>query len=261
MEIKFEKWHANGNDFVIVNNIDAKIKITKKFIKKISDRNKGIGFDQLIQVDLPTNENHDFFIKFFNADGSEARMCINGVRCAASYIWKNSFAPRKKIVLMTKDINISSNPINLSSVSMCVRKPRLIEDKIMNKTVKEVIKEPFKLFNIGNNHLCVKMDSIEKFNLESLYQRLPNSIKKTEVNLSIYEIRNHKIQIRTYENGVGETLSCGSASLCVASQFTEKTKGYIKIVSMGGKLNFKNFKNGILIKGDTNFIFEGNLND
>ena len=64
MEIKFEKWHANGNDFVIVNNIDAKIKITKKFIKKISDRNKGIGFDQLIQVDLPTNEDHDFFIKF-----------------------------------------------------------------------------------------------------------------------------------------------------------------------------------------------------
>ena len=52
--VNFEKWHGNGNDFVIINSIDKKIRITKTFIKKTGDRNKGIGFDQLIFVTLPT---------------------------------------------------------------------------------------------------------------------------------------------------------------------------------------------------------------
>ena len=58
--IDFEKWHSNGNDFVIINTVEKNIKLTKSFIKKISDRNKGIGFDQLIAVGLPTKDDHDF---------------------------------------------------------------------------------------------------------------------------------------------------------------------------------------------------------
>ena len=261
MVIKFEKWHGNGNDFVILNTIDNRIKITKNFIKKISNRNKGIGFDQLIIAELPTKDNHDFFVRFFNADGSEANMCINGLRCAASYIWKNNFAPLRQITFMTKKNIIKSNPINLSGVSIYINKPEEIKDKIVANSLKKILKTPFKIFNIGNNHLCVKMNSIEKYDLDSLYIKLPASVKKMDINLSIYEIHKNKILIRTYENGVGETLSCGSASLCLASQFTEKTKSNVKIASIGGKLNFKRFGNGILITGDTNFIFEGNLND
>ena len=77
MSLNFEKWHGNGNDFIIVNSIECELKITRKKITKISDRNIGIGFDQLIKIDLPTKPNHDFFIRFFNADGSEAGMCLN----------------------------------------------------------------------------------------------------------------------------------------------------------------------------------------
>ena len=68
MGLNFEKWHGNGNDFIIVNSIECELKITRKKITKISDRNIGIGFDQLIKIDLPTKPNHDFFIRFFNAD-------------------------------------------------------------------------------------------------------------------------------------------------------------------------------------------------
>ena len=62
--IDFEKWHGNGNDFVIVNSIETKTKISKNLITRISDRNKGIGFDQLINICLPTKDDKDFFIKF-----------------------------------------------------------------------------------------------------------------------------------------------------------------------------------------------------
>ena len=84
--VEFEKWHGNGNDFVIVNSIEQELKIKKSFIKKISDRNKGVGFDQLIYVGLPTKDQYSFFVRFYNSDGSEAGMCLNGIRCAASYI-------------------------------------------------------------------------------------------------------------------------------------------------------------------------------
>ena len=79
MGLNFEKWHGNGNDFIIINSIEDELKITRNKIIKISDRNIGIGFDQLIKIDLPTKPNNDFFIRFFNADGSEAGMCLNAV--------------------------------------------------------------------------------------------------------------------------------------------------------------------------------------
>ena len=100
LRIDFEKWHGNGNDFVIVNSVENKLKVKKDFIRKASNRNEGVGFDQLIKLCLPTKETHDFFVKFFNADGSEANMCLNGIRCVASYVWRNSFAPQKKISFM-----------------------------------------------------------------------------------------------------------------------------------------------------------------
>ena len=84
--INFEKWHGNGNDFVIVNSIEQGFKLTKGFIKKIGDRNKGIGFDQLILIGLPTKHDHDFFIRFYNSDGSEADNCLNGIRLSLIHI-------------------------------------------------------------------------------------------------------------------------------------------------------------------------------
>ena len=65
----FDKMHGNGNDFVVVNSIEKDLVLRKSLIKKLSDRNCGIGFDQLILISVPTKDNHDFSVKFFNADG------------------------------------------------------------------------------------------------------------------------------------------------------------------------------------------------
>ena len=110
MNITFEKWHGNGNDFVIVNSIDNEIKIKKSFVKTISNRNTGIGFDQLIHICLPTKSDKHFFIRFYNSDGSEAGMCLNGIRCGAKYIWDNSLHPLSPIKIQTKTKNILCSP-------------------------------------------------------------------------------------------------------------------------------------------------------
>ena len=101
--ISFDKMHGNGNDFIVLNSIDNTHKLSKSRIKKLSDRNFGIGFDQVILIGPPTKDSFDFSIRFFNADGGEASMCLNGIRCAAAYVWRNSFA-HKKIIKFTNTI-------------------------------------------------------------------------------------------------------------------------------------------------------------
>jgi len=257
--IEFEKWHGNGNDFVIVNSIEQELKIKKSFIKKISDRNKGIGFDQLIHIGLPTKDQYSFFVRFYNSDGSEAGMCLNGIRCAASYIWKNKFMPISNILVQTKYMDLECIPKLKGKVSVLVNLPSSIQDKNLEQKINKKIKRKFFLSNIGNNHLCIELPSIEKVDLDSIYQELYKIIKDLDINLSIFSKSKEDIHIRTYENGTGETLSCGSAALCVASKSLTRNK--VKVISMGGELSFKANKNGILMTGPSNFIYQGATNE
>ena len=104
-------------------------------------------------------------------------------------------------------------------------------------------------------------ESIKMFDLDRLYKDLDKFLKKNNINLSIFKKNGNHIQIRTYENGVGETLSCGSASLCVASKFINQKDNLFKVISMGGELKFKHVKDGILMSGPTGFSYKGNINE
>ena len=257
--INFEKWHGNGNDFVIINSIEESIKLKKSFIKKIADRNMGVGFDQLIHIGLPTKDNHDFFVRFYNADGSEAGMCLNGIRCASSYIWKKSLAPMREINFRTKHINIKCFPKGDKQVSALLSKPKDMRNALLEKKLKKIIGNEIFLSSIGNNHLGIKMQSVDKVDLNMLYKKIEKLIKSLDINLSIFTKKDKFVQIRTFENGVGETLSCGSAALCVASHY--KRDRAIKIKSFGGQLRFENHRDGILMSGPTNFIYKGNIDE
>tara|TARA_B100001758_G_C18402632_1_gene609974 strand:+ start:233 stop:1018 length:786 start_codon:yes stop_codon:yes gene_type:complete len=260
--INFEKWHGNGNDFAIINSIENKIKLNKSFIRKTADRNKGIGFDQLIHIGLPTKHDYDFFIRFYNSDGSEAGMCLNGIRCAARYIWNNNLFPLRQIEIQTKRKNLKCSPKNKNNVSVLIDSPiEMQTPDLEHNTIKKVLGDDFFLSHIGNNHLCVKKKSIDRVNLEELYKNLENVLKKYECNLSIFKKNKGLIQIRTYENGTGETLSCGSAALCVAAKFLVDNKNSLKISSIGGELEFSFHEDVILMSGPTNFIYKGNVNE
>jgi diaminopimelate epimerase len=186
-------------------------------------------------------------------------MCLNGIRCAAYYVWNNFFAPQKKLSFMTKAGIVECTPYGKTKVSVNIKNPTSIDKPQLKKALTKKFGKSFSLLNIGNNHLCIKMQSISKVDLEKIYKELPKSAKDIEINLSIYKKEKNKISIRTYENGVGETLSCGSASLSVASIYTNKAKSPIEVGSFGGKLNFKKYNSGILMTGPTSFTFKGNI--
>ena len=96
-------------------------------------------------------------------------MCLNGIRCASSYIWKNSLAPIKKISFKTKHNNIKCYPENNNDVSVVINKPKEIENPLLKKKLNKIIKSDYFLLNVGNNHLGIYMKSIEKFDLNKLY--------------------------------------------------------------------------------------------
>ena len=92
--IAFEKMHGNGNDFVVIDALTSNIAFSKALVKRMAHRKLGVGFDQLIAI-RKSNNKADFKIDFYNVDGSMADMCLNGIRCAAEYIWSNKLSKKK----------------------------------------------------------------------------------------------------------------------------------------------------------------------
>ncbi|MDA9143516.1 diaminopimelate epimerase [Gammaproteobacteria bacterium] len=254
--IKFNKMHGNGNDFIVINSLIKDFVLTKGKISNLANRNKGIGFDQLILIEAPTNKEADFFIRFFNSDGTTAKMCLNGIRCAASLIWSEKLSPHKKIHLQTSTRTILCSQKG-SLVEAIIQMPSLIEDQDLYKNInKHLNAATYSLVDCGNKHLCIELGSIDTYKLEELYKKLQPEITTKKINLSIYKKAEGEIHIRTYENGAGETLSCGSASASVAFiELYKKNKA--TILSAGGKLQFSQYKDKLKMIGPAKNVFKG----
>ena len=102
MQVQFSKMHGLGNDFVVIDNVTQNVFFSKEKIQQLSDRNFGIGFDQLLMVEPPYDPEQDFHYRIFNADGSEVSQCGNGARCFARFVKMKGLTNRNKIVVSTK---------------------------------------------------------------------------------------------------------------------------------------------------------------
>jgi len=255
--LKFHKYHGNGNDFIIINKNN--IKITKSFVAEAADRNNGIGFDQLIAISKSNNKS-DFKIDFYNADGSMADMCLNGIRCAAEYIWSNKLSKKKILNLVVKSKSILCEK-HKGLIECVLDLPRAYNNVKLEKQLAKYLKsEIYSLIEVGNLHLCINKRGIKTLDLSRLYMQLRKIIKPYNINLSVYKKSpNNNVEIRTYENGAGETLSCGSASASVAFLNTKKLNTPVNILSKGGKLEFNVSENTITMRGPATFVFSGEI--
>ena len=120
---------------------------------------------------------------------------------------------------------------------------------------------PIRIFKTENDDSILSLSSGDFKNTETLKKVIEHLDIVNKDIISIFKKNNADIQIRTYENGAGETLSCGSASLCVATKFLNQNQSKLKVSSMGGELRFKLDKNGILMSGPASFSYKGNINE
>ena len=226
MKIKFKKMQSNGNDFLITEdknilNIDP---------KKLSDRKTGIGFDQLLLL----NRSEEIWkVRVFNADGTEARNCFNGLRCLASYSIKDK-----------QEIEIFENTFTV----IRDRKSSKKIATVLSKMPKGKKIQDFYYVDIGNFHVVKESNDVANENLENSYKSFRVKAKEfglpSNYNLNIFQKVQDMINIRTYESGVGETRSCGSGTAATAYALSLGTN----------EKEFKFSSEG----GDSVIIFENN---
>ena len=255
--IRFKKMHGNGNDFIVLENLTKTNLLSKSQIIKMGDRKKGLGFDQLITINPPKNSEHDFYIKFFNSDGSEADMCMNGVRSVGAFIWEAGLAPKKILLLSTKSKPVLVEPSKNKKVKVVLDFPT--QENIPKSEAKFIEKfgiKKYKFINAGNKHLIIKTKRVFSYDLDLLCSSLRKRKFFTDVNISLFSKHAKNLELRTNEAGAGETLSCGSASAATAS-FNINNKRYLKIISAGGELSLRKINDKLEMIGPAEFVCEG----
>ena len=232
--IVFEKYHGNGNDFILIDS--RKNNLYKNFlsdkildIKKICNRQYGIGGDGLIFITEPEEDNYARMI-IYNSDGSEAQMCGNGIRCLVEYLHINDALEIKNIEykIETKaGLKIAKYIDDEISVKMGVPilDSQLIPTNIENKTNSvpshQFIEKNFKskgfAVGMGNPHLIFflqNLDSISISNLGPVFENNELFPEKTNVHFCQILDRNN-IKVKVWERGAGPTLACGTGACAI----------------------------------------------
>jgi diaminopimelate epimerase len=270
--MNFSKMHHNGNDFVIVANLNRQIKFNSSLIKKLANRNTGIGFDQLLIVEKPKSKKANFNYKIFNNDGTEASQCGNGALCFAHYIIENGLFNGSKLTLETISGFYEVNRITNKKFKVSMGKPSILSkykninyDVSTNKFSLTLAgnKVFFNLLLIGNLHAIILVKSFNENFIKTVGGKLSGSqFIKDGANVNFVKVINrNQINLRVFERGSGETLSCGSGSTASVIQLqNNKLLNNKVIVKMpGGTLIVKKEKSNYFLIGQPKKIYDGIL--
>jgi len=250
--MKFVKMHGAGNDYIYFDCTEEELENPAEIAKKASDRHFGIGGDGIILV-CPSDV-ADFRMRMFNADGSEAQMCGNGIRCFAKFVYDRGLKRKETLRvetlagIMKLDLTIEGGRVKKVRVNM--GRPRLLRNEIpMLGERGRVINEPLMVdgetfyitvVSMGNPHAVIFVDNVDTAPVLTVgpkIERHPSFPERTNVHF-VQILSRREARQRTWERGTGETLACGtgaSASL-VAGCLNEKLDAEAAINVLGGRL-------------------------
>ena len=275
--MKFTKMHGCGNDYVYVNCFEETVENPADVARFVSDRHYGIGSDGLILI-CPS-EIADFRMAMYNLDGSEGKMCGNGVRCIAKYVYDHHLTDKTQISLETLggikylDLNIKDGKVETVKVDM--GEPILNpEDIPVNISKDVVIDEPVEVdgriwnmtcISMGNPHAVVFVDDTKSLNLEKMGPSFEkHAIFPEQVNTEfIHVIDRHTVDMRVWERGSGETFACGTGACATAFAciLNGKTEDTVLVHLVGGDLliEYDRETNHIFMTGPATEVFSGEI--
>ena len=255
MEISFVKMHGAGNDFVMIDDREGKFPVEDyQRVAAMACRPSGIGCEGVILVQK--SETHDFKMRFFNPDGTEADLCGNGARCVAAFAREIGAAKSGKMRFETAAGEIAAEIIDATTVKIAMPAPKDFGDDFVVA---------------GVPHKIVVVENLMKTDVEGEGRRIRMSEEfapaGTNVDFVVYRQPN-RVSIRTYERGVeAETGACGTGSVASAVigvkdyglQFpvqVKTAKGYELIID--GEFDGEEFKN-LTLTGPVKKVFEGKI--
>ena len=253
-QVKFQKYSGNGNDFVILDTPD--FPLTSELVQKLCNRHFGVGADGVLMV--TSEPGFDGRMRIFNADGGEAEMCGNGLRCLVTYLDKKNPTPKDqyKIKTMNGEYEVSRRNGAFAIEMSEIRDQNLYDLSSFNEFNKVFF------VNTGVPHLVFLVNDIKRIDIKSrapqyrFHKVFPNG---TNVSF-VQTLEGHQTAyVRTYERGVeDETFSCGTGlTACgLALHKWFEWKGDVTLKTLGGSQTVSVGEN-IYYSGEVKFCFSG----
>ena len=236
---------GTGNNFLVSEYENSKTDI--EIISIVADSLFDIdGVIYVEKIDSLTVKMH-----YYNNDGSTAELCVNGIRCVAKYALDNSIVDSNEVTVVAPIGNIKTN-IKENTVSIEVSTPTYENNKLLIDGL-ECIKS-----NIGNPHLLVEVDNVDKFDLEQFVKKVYHTKEfENGVNVEIFNMFDKKIiNARVYERGVGETDACGSGAVCIFYYLynTNQVNNNSLILYPGGELEMSIENEIVKLSGEVTYL-------
>lgn len=273
--MKFTKMHGCGNDYVYVNCLEQNISDRANLSLKISDRHFGVGSDGLICIDV--SEIADFKMDMYNSDGSQGKMCGNGIRCVGKFVYDYGLTDKTVITVETlggiKTLYLHVNDGTVDSVSVCMGQPIfqpsvipvLADGEIFLSQSIEINGKSWDVncVSFGNPHAVTFAEDVDALDLTEIGPMLESHpLFPEKVNVEFVQVINDdQLKMRVWERGSGETLACGTGACAslVISALLKKTNNKAVVQVRGGELEIEwdRDANLVYMTGPASIVFEG----
>lgn len=273
--MKFTKMHGCGNDYVYVNGFTQHINNKEEFVIKVSDRHFGIGSDGVIFIN--PSEIADFEMEMYNADGSRAEMCGNGIRCVGKYVFDYGLTDKTNITVESfgkiKYLDMTEENGKITKIRVNMGKPELTSELVPvvsenSQVIDEEISVKDQLYkmtcvSMGNPHAVVFLDDVANMDIEAIgpyfenHERFP---KRTNTEF-VKVIDKQHVEMRVWERGTGETLACGTGccATIVACALNNKTDDHAFVKVLGGEIEIEwdRKEDLVYMTGPAEVVFDG----
>ena len=275
--MRFAKMQGLGNDYVYVNCLAEPLDNPSTVARMVSDRHFGIGSDGLILIRPSVQA--DFFMEMFNADGSRAEMCGNGIRCVGKYVFDHGLTDKTLLDVNTlagvKHLELHVENGRVASVTVDMGAPGLAPDSIpVASELDPVVRAPITVagtafemtcVSMGNPHAVVFVDDVAGFPLEEFGPQFEcHEMFPKRVNTEFVQVVSpSEINMRVWERGAGETLACGTGACAsvVACILNGVTNDEVTVHLLGGDLlvHWDRAANTVFMTGPCETVFEGEI--
>lgn len=274
MHIPFVKMQSLGNDFVVVDAVNQKLKLDVETVRFLSDRRRGVGCDQLLVVEPATIADCDFFFRVFNTDGSESGQCGNGVRCFHRFLLEQGLTDSSTLRLQTTTTSMTTCMQSDGMVTVDMGEPvfdpasvPFLADNQASSYPLDVANGQFEIgaVSMGNPHAVLYSNNVDDQMVSTLgpviecHDRFPQ-----RVNVGFATVVDRStIKLRVFERGVGETQACGSGA-CAAVAVGIRQKRLDESVTVhlpGGQLTVQwpGVGNALTMTGSADRVFDGEI--
>ena len=274
MMLRFTKMHGLGNDFVVIDAINQNVDLSRERVKFLADRHLGIGCDQILVVEPPTQPGVDFRYRIFNSDGGEVEQCGNGARCFVRFVQERGLALKREVRVETRGGIIVPRLEDDGQVTVDMGVPRFKPSELPFLTDSEALVQPLEVegetvyitaLSMGNPHAVQVVADVDAAPVTTQgaaiesHPRFPNRVNAGYLQV----LDSHHIRLRVYERGAGETLSCGTGACAaaVAGILRGLLESPLRVSTRGGDLGiaWEGAGKPVMMTGPATNVYHGEI--